>query len=64
MRLNVEFKKEIYDQLTVLAAEDGCTISHIVRGLVLEWIAERWRQKARIVPVQGGPKKDKVQDAG
>ena len=64
MRLNVEFKKEVYDQLALLAAEEGCTISHIVRGLVLEWIAEKWREKARLTPVGGESKKDEVQDVG
>jgi hypothetical protein len=64
MRLNVEFKKEVYDQLALLAKEEGCTISHIVRTLVLEWIAEKWREKARLAPVPGKPKTDEVQDAG
>ena len=64
MRLNVEFKKDVYDQLALLTKEEGCTISHTVRSLVLEWIAEKWREKARLVPVAEGSKKDKVQDAG
>lgn len=64
MRLNVEFKKDVYDQLAQLSSEEGCTISHVVRGLVIEWIAEKWRDKARLAPVVGGSKKDEVQDAG
>lgn len=64
MRLNVEFKKDVYDQLALLAKEEGCSISHIVRSLVLEWIAGKWREKARFVAAEGTPKKDEVQDAG
>lgn len=64
MRLNVEFKKDIYDQLTALSAEEGRKISHVVRELVLEWIAEKWKEKARLVAANKGPKKGEVQDAG
>jgi hypothetical protein len=63
-RLNVEFKKNVYDQLAVLASESGCTISQVVRELVLEWIAERWREKASVAPVGGKAKKEEVQDVG
>ena len=62
-RLNVEFKKDVYDQLALLADEEGCTISSVVRGLVLEWIAGKWRDKARLTPV-GVPREDEVKDAG
>lgn len=46
MRLNVEFDKEIYEQLSALADGEGRKISHIIRELVIEWIAGKWREKA------------------
>lgn len=63
MRLNVEFEKNAYDQLGTLAAEEKSTISAIVRGLVLEWIAEKWRQKA-LPPVVREADENEVQDVG
>lgn len=63
-RLNVEFEKTIYDQLTVLSAEEGHTISKVVRKLVLEWISEKWKEKARLTAVKSEPETDEVQDAG
>ncbi len=57
MRLNVEVKKKLYDEFWHLAAEEGFhSISEAVRGLIVDYIRKRKREKG-IIPLH-----DEVKD--
>jgi hypothetical protein len=45
MRLNVDLKSELYRDIAALADEDGCTLSEVVRGLLIAWREQRWAQR-------------------
>jgi len=45
MRLNVDIKKEVYDELTRHCSREGRSLSEVVRGLVINWNAKKRREE-------------------
>jgi len=44
MRLNVEIKKEVYDEFMQYCTVDGRSISDVVRALVIKWNHKKRRE--------------------
>lgn len=52
MRLNVELKKEVYDELIRHAKREGKSLSEVVRGLVTAWNAKKRREEIQFSQMQ------------
>lgn len=52
MRLNVEIKKEVYDELARICRKGGRSISDTIRVMIAELIAEKRREEIEILMVQ------------
>lgn len=59
MRLNVEIKKDIYDELSEHASREGRSISDVIRNLVLRWNVKKRREEMQSLRAQ---KNDEVSD--
>jgi|GEM_PF-2210062 len=62
MRLNVEIKKNVYDELAHHCAREGKSISEVVRGLVTNWNAKKRREEFQILRTREGT--EEVKDDG
>jgi len=58
MRLNVDIKKSVYDELSKHCCREGRSLSEVVRGLVTSWNAKKRREEIQILRVMGGEVKD------
>lgn len=48
MRLNVDIKKEVYDEFLEHSQREGRSMSEVVRGLVTNWNARKRREELEI----------------
>ena len=48
MRLNVELKKDLYDEFSERAIGEGRSISEVIRELVINWCAKKRREEIRL----------------
>ena len=49
MRLNVEVKKTIYEELLRHCSREGRSVSEVVRSLVTDWNARKRREEMHIM---------------
>jgi len=52
MRLNVDIKKDVYDELARHCSREGKSLSEVVRGLVTNWNAKKRREMIEIIQAQ------------
>ena len=52
MRLNVDIKKDVYDELARHCTQEGKSLSEVVRGLVTNWNAKKRRERIEIIRAQ------------
>jgi len=45
MRLNVDIKNEIYDEMVKYCENEGRSLSDVIRGLVVNWNVKKRREE-------------------
>jgi predicted CopG family antitoxin len=49
MRLNVDIKKDVYDEFARHCTREGRSLSDVIRGLVINWNAKKRREEIQIL---------------
>jgi len=49
MRLNVDIKKDVYDEFAKHCSREGRSLSDVIRGLVTNWNAKKRREEIQIL---------------
>lgn len=52
MRLNVDIKNAVYDELSRHCGREGKSLSEVVRGLVTSWNAKKRKEELQILQIE------------
>lgn len=58
MRLNVELKKNVYEEFVEYCGEEGRSISEVIRYMVTNWNAKKRREKLQLLKMQSVHEED------
>ena len=62
MRLNVDIKKNVYDEFSEHCDREGRSLSEVVRSLVTNWNAKKRREELLLMQVGDEKRKQEVRD--